>query len=327
VLIDRRTLSRHFPWILLTLGLLLGSVAWYLLDWPDRSRWQGGSSRPGLGLGILAGLIFLFEFLYWPRRTRWFRAWRVGRAETWLNAHIWLGLLTLPLVLMHSGFQWGGSFTTLFSLVYLAVFVSGVCGLLLQQVIPRLLLEEVPQETIYSQIEQVLAQHIADAERLLARLRDEPTSGGTAGEAIANDAAPLRIGSARKVGTMRQKVRSFGDATEQTAEIAALDQAWRGEIRPYLASLQHVSPRLATAARAAEYFAELEQRSEAAARPAVQFVAAACEKRRQLARQQRLHYWLHSWLAIHLPLSIALMLLLVVHVFTALKFGLNLWGW
>jgi hypothetical protein len=36
--------------------------------------------------------------------------------------------------------------------------------------------------------------------------------------------------------------------------------------------------------------------------------------------QARIHFWLHNWLWIHLPLSIALIVLMFVHVFFALKY-------
>ena len=34
-----------------------------------------------------------------------------------------------------------------------------------------------------------------------------------------------------------------------------------------------------------------------------------CDEARQLVRQERLHHWLHGWLLVHIPLSLALILL------------------
>ena len=45
-----------------------------------------------------------------------------------------------------------------------------------------------------------------------------------------------------------------------------------------------------------------------------------CEERRQLADQKRLHHWLHGWLLIHVPLSLALLLLGAVHAVIALRY-------
>jgi hypothetical protein len=45
-----------------------------------------------------------------------------------------------------------------------------------------------------------------------------------------------------------------------------------------------------------------------------------CDQRRQLDRQKQMHFWLHSWLAVHLPLSVALTILMIVHAWVAVKY-------
>ncbi len=45
-----------------------------------------------------------------------------------------------------------------------------------------------------------------------------------------------------------------------------------------------------------------------------------CDDRRRYDRQARLHRWLHNWLCVHAPLSVALCVILVFHVVTALKY-------
>ena len=49
-------------------------------------------------------------------------------------------------------------------------------------------------------------------------------------------------------------------------------------------------------------------------------LATLCEERRVLAEQERIHFWLHSWLILHVPLSVALLVLGVAHVVTALYY-------
>ena len=48
---------------------------------------------------------------------------------------------------------------------------------------------------------------------------------------------------------------------------------------------------------------------------------ALCRRRSELSLQERLHFWLHAWLLVHLPLSIALVVLLAGHVYLALRIG------
>ncbi len=45
-----------------------------------------------------------------------------------------------------------------------------------------------------------------------------------------------------------------------------------------------------------------------------------CEEERQLNRQTRLYRWLHGWLLVHVPLSIALLVLGAVHAVMALRY-------
>jgi hypothetical protein len=45
-----------------------------------------------------------------------------------------------------------------------------------------------------------------------------------------------------------------------------------------------------------------------------------CDERRQLAVQQSLHRWLHSWLYLHVPLSLAFLVLVVLHAVWSLRY-------
>ncbi len=44
-----------------------------------------------------------------------------------------------------------------------------------------------------------------------------------------------------------------------------------------------------------------------------------CDEHRQYAQLERIHHWLHYWLILHIPFSIALLVLFVVHVIVALR--------
>lgn len=319
---------------MLALTLLVALAAWYATAYALSDPWRlpGGSSSVGLTIGVIAGLIFLFEFLYWPKRSALARTWRfTGRAESWLRAHIWLGFITLPLVLLHCGFTLGGWFTTVFTLVFFAVWGSGVFGLVMQQIIPRWLLDAAPEETIHSQIDAVMAQHLQDAERLVARAtgdlgvfasepsRSEPEA--SAPGANRADQELIRVGSARRVGTQRERLRYRDDASEAIPHTEALRDALQHDIRPFLANPANRRLRLGTPGKANEYFAELRRRVPEAAHDVVGKLEGICSKHRQLRFQKRLYWWLHAWLTIHLPLSVALMILLVLHVVTALQYG------
>lgn len=91
------------------------------------------------------------------------------------------------------------------------------------------------------------------------------------------------------------------------------------EVRPYLERGRRSGSVLRSAARSAGLFADLGARAPEAA-GTVGRLEELCAARRQYDAQVRLHGWLHNWQLIHLPLSVALCVVLAVHVVTALKY-------
>ncbi|MGH6690888.1 MAG: hypothetical protein ACREF4_09450, partial [Gammaproteobacteria bacterium] len=101
-------------------------------------------------------------------------------------------------------------------------------------------------------------------------------------------------------------------------EGAAMADIYLAEIRPYLTTPP--DPRLAAPAVAAALFRHLRTVMPPSLHEAVQELEAICNERRQLAHQQRLHHWLHGWLLVHVPLSMTLLLLSVVHAVMSLLY-------
>ena len=78
--------------------------------------------------------------------------WRLGSARVWMQMHIWLGLLAVPLILFHAGFRLGGALTTTLMVLFTIVTLSGIFGLVLQQFMPAMMTARVPLETIHGQM-------------------------------------------------------------------------------------------------------------------------------------------------------------------------------
>src|SRR6202011_3720157 len=99
-----RTLSKlmlidktHRPLGFLTLVLFVVSFViylWYAATQPGGAR---GGTFWGLAFGIAGYALMIFEFLLGVRKK--VPIWRVGKAQSWMRGHLWLGLLTLPLIL------------------------------------------------------------------------------------------------------------------------------------------------------------------------------------------------------------------------------------
>lgn len=326
LLLDRKNYwALHFRWSVACAIAVCGSGGWYACAARATHRLPGGSSVTGWTFGVLAGLIILFECLIWTRKTRWFRTRRfLGSAQLWMKAHIWLGLLTVPLVFMHCGFQFGGQFTTILTWVFAIVIASGVFGLVLQNVVPRLLLEHVPGETIYSQIRLVASQYAEEAERIVSL-----TCGTGQGDhrSVARVTSQTRgtaqlIGAPRRVGAIPARSPDGNVDFPPVESAQALRDAFERIIRPFLENGRCVEGRLTNRRRSQAYFHGLRAFVTAEARPAVDAVERLCDRRRDLDLQRRLHFLLHGWLLVHLPLSMALLLLLVLHVVYAIRISL-----
>jgi hypothetical protein len=322
LLIDRQNWHLHRGWVGVTLVAFLLASAWYFASAWRSSTWPGGSSLPGLTLGVLGGLIILFEFLLWGRKK--LRVWRIGRAQTWLRAHIWLGLLCVPLLIYHSGFRFGGALSTVLMILLLIVVVSGIVGLALQQVLPTRMLEAVPAETIYSQIDYVLTQLADEGERLVESVcgpaPGEPVDALPGHEPAAAGTAPLVVGAVRSVGKVQGKVLETRAAPAAVPDSDPLRTFFTNRVRPYLLHGAAGSSPLASPNRSEVLFAELRVRLDPAAHATVATLEALCTQRRQLDLQARLHAWLHGWLWVHLPLSVALVVIMFVHIWVALKY-------
>jgi hypothetical protein len=322
MLIDPKTWHQHRPWVIATGLLSVGSCAWYYSCSHGLPNWPGGSSLPGLTFGVVGGIIILFEMLLWWRKQ--VRTWRIGRTQVWLRAHIWLGLLSLPLIVLHSGFQLGGQLSTILMVLFLIVIASGIWGLALQQFLPRRLLDRVPAETIYSQIEHVMGQHREEAERLILAVCG-PADGAEADSATAtangeSSAVPLTIGALRTAGSVQGKVLLTNVPSAPVPDSEPLREFFRAEVRPYLQRGSAAGSALQHANRSTVLFQDLKIKLAPAAHGALAALEDLCAQRRQLDVQARLHFWLHNWLWVHLPVSAALVLLMFVHIWAALKY-------
>jgi len=149
VLIDKS----HKRWGLLTgASFVLSGIAYWLYARGTVGGPRGGSV-PGLWFGIAGSTLMVFAGLIAARKR--VPKWRIGSAQFWLRGHLWLGTLSIPLILFHAGFRWGGLLEQLLLLVLAGVVASGAFGLLLQQVLPRQMTARVPLETFYAQVPHV----------------------------------------------------------------------------------------------------------------------------------------------------------------------------
>src|SRR5881275_910680 len=168
----------HLPWFMFILLVTGAAGLLYLNNFKQLSlpihapRLTGdtpgyvnvGATPLGLIFGSISFGIFLFAGLLGLRKK--VVLWRIGSVQRWLRAHIWLTLLTIPLVILHTGFRLGGPMTTLIIILYVIVMVSGIYGLILQHYVPAVMMERLPAESVYEQIPHIRAQLLAAATKM-----------------------------------------------------------------------------------------------------------------------------------------------------------------
>src|SRR4051812_26419152 len=199
----------HIPWVMFVVVATGVASLFYTAELhpqrlPARFRFFGempfdhstiGGTPLGLILGSISLAIFIFAALLGARKRLPFLLF--GHVQRWLRAHIWLTLLTVPLILLHSGFHVGGPMTTTLMALYAIVMVSGIYGLILQQRLPTLMKEQLPAEIVYEQIPNIRRQLYTAAERLYKTYRHEPVAKAKLGPrfaptptALATEAVP-----------------------------------------------------------------------------------------------------------------------------------------
>ena len=276
----------HRPWMIATLALFAFSLAIYILYAVRAPGGPRGGSALGLTFGIAGYALMLYAGLLGARKK--VSVWRIGRAQTWMRGHIWLGLLSMPLILFHGGFAFRGPLTTVLMWLFFIVIGSGVLGALLQHYIPRMMTSRVPMETIYEEIPHVRAQLCEEADQLVAT-----------------------VYGAEDVSTL---------ADIEQEDRARFREIYLGKVRPFLVDPDATQLELADPRRSAEVFESLRRITVASVHPVLNDLENICEEEYQLSRQVRIYRWLHAWLLVHVPLSIALLALGAVHAVMALRY-------
>jgi hypothetical protein len=274
----------HWRWVLLTLLGTAAALGCYAAFGRNDSDGLTGGSTLGLWYGIAGSACMLFAgaLPLLRRKTvlRW--AW-TGPRQAWLRGHIWLGLLSVLLIGLHSGGRFRGTLVAVLALVFALTILSGVFGLIVQGLIPRAATRQAEDEVPLGQLAKVcqawLQECDADVDQVCGP-QEAPTA-----------AAPLR-------------------------------QFYEAQVRPFLDAAYPRGSVLLQPAQAERQFAQLrtDEKLSAKEQESLARLEQVCGDRRTLAAQQWRHGWLHAWLLLHVPLSAALAVLGVAHVVTALLY-------
>ncbi|HEV2224078.1 MAG TPA: hypothetical protein VGR84_13850 [Candidatus Acidoferrales bacterium] len=290
-------------WMIAAAILSVIATATYIPYALNSPQGPHGGSAIGLSFGIVGIALMIFAGLLGVRKK--FPVWRVGRAQTWMRGHLWLGLVSLPIILFHAGFHMRGTLTMVLMMLFFIVVASGIFGAALQIYIPRKITVEVPMETIYEQIGHIRAQLREEADQLAT------AACGSLDGTIVIGAAP---GGDTSASAVEVGVEVSEDARDQLREF------YLRRMRSFVEDPARSRSPLADPPQASAIFEELRLRLPVELRDTLKDLESICEEERQLTRQAHLHRVLHTWLLVHVPLSYALLALAAVHAVMALRF-------
>jgi hypothetical protein len=286
----------HKSWLVASLAIFGVALLLYCVYRVPFGTGSMGGTGAGLAFGVAGFAFMIFAALLGARKR--VPVYRFGRAQTWMRGHLWLGLLCLPLILFHSGFRYGHGLTAWLMTLLIVVVASGVFGAALQHYMPRMMTREVTMETIYEEIGHVRAQLLEEAEELIK----QAAGGGKKEAAEGGESDP----SSPAIAVME--------------EAAPLRNFYEQELKPFLEKPAARGSALGDEAQARSAFAQLRTLVPVSLHTTIEDLEGICEEERQLTLQSHLHLWLHGWLLLHIPLSLALILLGAIHAVMSLRY-------
>lgn len=310
----------HVPWLIFTIVATIIIAALYAarfcpeylpfpIELPPYLRDPGavrntyGGTRLGLLYGSLAFLIFIFAALLGARKKK--PLWRIGRVEFWLKAHIWLTLLTIPLVGFHCGWHWGSPHTTWALALYIVVMASGIFGLAMQQFMPTLMKERLPREVVFEQIPNIRKRILESLEELKKDCTPPDPS-----QLTGKEKAPA--GRASLQGQVTIPEEDLKSASEILGFV-------KSDAESYLSARSGKAHRLAVQRESDVAFRTLKVAVSPNWSPRVDELQTWCDERRRMDLQTRLQHWLHGWLLIHVPVSLLLIVVTLWHAIVAVR--------
>ena len=273
----------RYLWV--ALGLLVVSAGLYWLQ--DATTPPSGGTWQGLTLGIVAGvLIFWLNYLGVRKR----RYGQGGSLQGWVSAHVYLGTALIGVSLLHSAGQLGWNIHSLFFWLMMAVIFSGLFGMFVYLSLPRRL------STIRKTRSR--AENLQELEGLeLASLERAEDCSENIGVAVRTALEQTRVGG----GAMRQLLgRDQSSFEEQT------DDGSKHRSNSDQQALLRFLSEQATQTRDAK--------ETTALRHLMSLTARRQDLLRRVRRDVQMQGLLQAWLYIHVPLSIAVLFALVVHI-------------
>ena len=272
----------RYVWGKLTLATTLVLVISYIIY--SRRVSPNGATLVGLIYGIISFVAILL-LMYYGMRKRSYTA-KHWSLRAWLSFHVYIGTMTLLLVPLHAGFKFGFDIHTLAYVLLVMVVVSGIVGAALYLLLPRRF-EPFGEELTYP-----MGQSTDEELRKIIRQM----------RALAID-----------------KSQEFAEACQTEIEygIPKRHVGW--------GLLWRKSATAALVATQIEAFQDYLQHIPEVEHEAFQNLARLATQKRDLEHrmvaQMRLQNLLEAWLYIHLPVSLVMFVVVIIHILVVFYYG------
>lgn len=285
----------HFFFAWLALILCGGSGVAYVLH--DPVNGPNGGSWLGYTLGTIAAVLILFLLMLGLRK-RVYSAW-LGHVKAWTSAHVYLGLSLVVAATLHTGFQFALNIHSLAWVLMMLVIVSGLWGVWAYWRYP----DQLTRLSDGRSTDEALSQLHGLGTRAL-RLADQidPQTHDIVLKAIRKTTlggSPWQLfsGKARKTSSTLRQIERMGVGDVPSEQNEGLES---GETIEFVSkkSVTEQQSRYQQLLNLADVINEREQLV------------------RRLNRAAHLRARMRLWLIFHVPLSVALLAALAVHVLT-----------
>ena len=271
------------------IGLLTASLILYITQ--ETSKPPSGSTWQGYVLGTIAALLIAWLTLLGVRKRRYGGS---GDVQTWVSAHVYLGVALLGIALFHSAGQLGWNIHAATFILMVVVIVSGIFGMSLYLLLPRQMSQNRNGRSRNELFEE------------LGRLNQSCM----ALSAKCAPATELAVQSSITGTTIGGGLLAQLLARDRSTFLGAADVHDLDATRPVPNGGQN---------KILEYVAEraprVKEGSEADALPAlVSLIARRQKLLRRIRKDIQLQGWLEVWLYLHVPVSIALLVALIIHI-------------
>lgn len=276
--------KRRYLWVAIVITAL--AIAAYWLDDPQEPA--NGGTVLGYTLGTVAALLILWLTWFGVRKRRYSST--AGTVQGWLSAHVYLGVASFVIVLLHAGFQFGLNVHTLAFALLTLVIASGLYGVFIYLQYPQRASENRDGAGRVDLLDQ-----LADLDRRSQRVAADLS--GEYRELVFSGVNRTQLGS-----TLWSRLRGKDLSqivVHESGKIKVVANPGQEAALDWLADQQSRATDADSAAKIGELSALLRNKRRLL---------------KQLAEDLRLQAGMEIWLYFHVPLSAALLMALLAHI-------------